>query len=294
MEVYLKPGTYIVAVSGGVDSMVLLDLLSKATRLKLVVAHYEHGIREDSHADFMLVKAVAKKYNLPFVAAHGALGPGASEAEARDARYNFLFQAMHEEGAAAVVTAHHQDDVLETAILNLLRGTGRLGLSSLRTRDHLIRPLLDYSKKDIRAYADANGLKWHEDSTNTDDRYLRNYIRQHILSRFGEDNKQTLLNKVKHAKEVNDEIDSLLAADLDNQASPTQLNRSWYLQLPYTVAKEIMAAWLRRNGVIAFDRKLLEHLVVSAKTAGVGKMTDVNARVVLEFTKDKVKLLTRD
>src|SRR5688572_12503510 len=90
MDVQLEPGKYVVAVSGGVDSMVLLDVLTQYPQLELVVAHFEHGIRPDSGKDFRLVKAAAKKYKLPFAAAHGNLGPTVSEATARKARYEFL------------------------------------------------------------------------------------------------------------------------------------------------------------------------------------------------------------
>ncbi len=274
--------------------MVLLDLLAKDKKLQLIVAHFEHGIREDSEEDYKLVKSVAKKLGLPFVAAHGHLGREASEAKARQARYEFLYDVRDEEKADAVITAHHQDDMLETAIVNLLRGTGRLGLSSLKSGERLLRPLLDFTKKEIRAYADEHHLQWHEDSTNADDRYLRNYIRHNILPRFGVAGRREFLDKVNHAKETNEEIDSLLAADLDKQTEQDQMNRTWYLQLPYSVAKEIMAGWLRRNGVADFDRVLLEQLVVAAKTAKPSKVADVNAKLVLEFTKDKIKLLARD
>ena len=115
----LQPGTYVVAVSGGVDSMVLLDLLAKQPDIKLIVAHYDHGIRSDSKLDRELVASSAKKYKIPFVYESGNLGPGTSENQARIARYNFLRKVQKESKADAIVTAHHQDDALETAILNI-------------------------------------------------------------------------------------------------------------------------------------------------------------------------------
>ncbi|HJQ08326.1 MAG TPA: tRNA lysidine(34) synthetase TilS [Candidatus Saccharimonadales bacterium] len=293
MNVDIKPGKYVVAVSGGVDSMVLLDVLAGLPDLGLVVAHFEHGIRPDSHKDYRLVKAIAKKYRLPFVGAHGNLGPEASEAVARKARYDFLFDVMCEEDAAAVITAHHQDDMLETAIFNLLRGTGRLGLSSLMSRDKLIRPLLDYSKKEIREYADKHQLTWREDSTNADDRYLRNYIRHNIMTRFSEKARTELLERVRQAKAINAQIDSWLEKGLALQPSLDQLKRSWLMQLPYSVATEVMAAWLRRNGVGSFDRALIDYLVVAAKTKRPGKAADVNATYVLEIGKETLKLIRR-
>src|SRR5438445_4950610 len=115
-----KPGSYAVAVSGGVDSVVLLDILAKRDDLELAVAHFDHGIREDSVEDRHFVEGLAKNYGLPFIYEEGSLGPKSSEAEAREARYKFLRQAQKKAGAKAIITAHHQDDLLETAILNML------------------------------------------------------------------------------------------------------------------------------------------------------------------------------
>src|SRR3990172_5722177 len=133
-DVDIKLGTYVVAVSGGVDSVVLLHLLVQKgqraegrgqSKYNFIVAHFDHGIREDSKLDRELVQELAKKYNLPFVYNQGNLGPKASEATARDARYAFLNKVKDSVSAQAIITAHHQDDVLETAIINLLRGTNR-------------------------------------------------------------------------------------------------------------------------------------------------------------------------
>lgn len=281
------------AVSGGVDSMVLLDLLRQKPKLDLLVAHFDHGIRPDSAHDRKLVQRIAKAYGLPFVYAEGNLGAKAGEALARDARYDFLRNIQAEHGAEAIITAHHQDDMLETAVLNLLRGTGRRGLSSLKSRKDLVRPLLDWTKKEIREYAEEHDLVWAEDSTNDDERYLRNYIRHNILSRFTAQGRDALIRHIKQAGKVNEEIDKLLDKDLDEQPAANELNRSWYLQLPYAVASEMMAAWLRRNGVAQFDRHMIERLVVSAKTASPGKLADVNSRLFMQFTKDRIKLTNR-
>lgn len=293
MNIKVRPGKYVVAVSGGVDSMVLLDLLRQKPKLELVVAHFDHGIRPDSADDRKLVQRIAKHYGLPFVYARGHLGPKASEALAREARYAFLRKVQDEQGAKAIITAHHQDDMLETAIMNLLRGTGRRGLSSLKSRKDLVRPLLDWTKKGIREYAEEHDLVWAEDSTNDDEHYLRNYIRHNILSRFTKEGREALSRHIKQAGKVNEEIDKLLDKDLDEQPDKNELNRGWYLQLPYAVATEMMAAWLRRNGILQFDRHMIERLAVAAKTAREGKRADVNSQHIVEFTKDKIKLTNR-
>src|SRR5665213_1651974 len=106
-----KPGSYVVAVSGGVDSMALLNVLKGESRRgggwKLVVAHLDHGIRPESAEDRRLVQATARDYKLPFVYHEGRLGAGASEAAAREARYSFLRSVQKASDAVAIVTAHH-------------------------------------------------------------------------------------------------------------------------------------------------------------------------------------------
>lgn len=281
----VKPGKYVVAVSGGVDSMALLDMLAYCPELDLVVAHFEHGIRADSGQDQLLVSRAARQYGLPFVLAHGHLGPAASEAAARAARYAFLRQVREDQGAAAIITAHHQDDVLETAMINLLRGTGPRGLSALRSTSELVRPLLGTPKREVVAYAAAHGLSWHEDSTNKQERYLRNYLRQRIVPRLSVHDRQRLLHYVETSRRLREAIDRELAPHLETP----YLDRHWFRQLPYAVSAEAMAAWLRRER-IAFDRKAVHRLVVFAKTARPGKRADAGALGQVQVSKNCITL----
>lgn len=282
-----------VAVSGGVDSMVLLDILRQSPDVDLVVAHFEHGVREDSDEDRKLVEAAAKKHGLPFVFERGHLGREASEAAARDARYAFLRRVKEDQGAQAIITAHHQDDLLETAVLNILRGTGRKGLASLQTTTELSRPLLSVPKQEIVAYAKDHGIVWREDSTNQSDAYLRNYIRQHVMPRLESAGKQQLLAYIERAEELNPAIDELLLHDLQAQPSSDMLNRQWFILLPYAVSCEVMAAWLRTNDIRQFDKKAIERLVVAAKVAIPGKECDILAGRSLKVGKKTLQLVCR-
>jgi tRNA(Ile)-lysidine synthase len=272
-----KPGAYVVAVSGGVDSVALLHLLRDHPGVKLIVAHFDHGIREDSQEDRLHVQGLAKHYGLPFVYDEGHLGPGASEAEARQARYNFLRRVREVSNAQAIVTAHHQDDLLETAIINMLRGSGRKGLTALSSRSDLVRPLLGVSKVRIEEYAKDQGLVWREDSTNQDEKYLRNYVRQRLLAKFDEPARTQLLQIITNLQATNSELDGLLADELEQQAEAGLLNRRWFIQLPHSMAREMMAAWLRIHDVRNFDRPTLERLVVAAKVAAPGKVLPIQA-----------------
>jgi len=281
MDIDVHPGTYVVAVSGGVDSMALLDLLTAQAKastpgnIKLVVAHFDHGIRHDSRRDRELVQDIARKHSLPFVYHEGNLGQNASEDEARKARYKFLHTVKNASGARAIITAHHHDDVLETAILNMLRGTGRKGLGSLGHTASVHRPLLHVPKQDLIAYARNQGLTWREDTTNQDTKYLRNHIRHNLLTKFSPEHKQQLIDIVTGTREVNRELDTQLLHYLHIQPARTQLNKRDFVMLPHAVAKEVMAAWLRSHDIRDFDAKTLERLVVHSKTLAPGKLIDV-------------------
>lgn len=270
-----------IAVSGGVDSMALLHVLhqknltSDEKPWKLVVAHLDHGMRPDSLQDRLLVQDVARQLDVPFVYHEARLGSDAGEAAARTARYDFLRQVQRDHNARAIVTAHHQDDVLETAIINILRGSGRKGLTSLGNQPGLERPLLMVPKREVIAYAKNQGLRWHEDSTNDNTDYLRNYVRHILLPRFDPAGRQQLWEIITGLRNTNHEIDSFLTSQLYAQSDDDGLDRQWFIQLPHAVAKETMAAWLRAHELRDFDSKSLERLVVAAKTAAPGKAFDV-------------------
>lgn len=288
MEINVQPGKYVVAVSGGVDSMVLLDLLRRHPGVEVIVAHIDHGIRPDSADDRKLVEAVARTHGLPFVYEEARLGKAASEAVARQARYDFLRRVKHDVGAQAIVTAHHQDDVLETAVINLLRGTGRKGLSSLQSTAEIKRPLLNLSKAQIRTYAETQQLDWREDSTNQDESYLRNYVRRRLLPRLSTADKHRLLEILHAAADTNTQLDRELA-ELFSLSAAT-LSRTEFIRLSHVEAKEVMAAWLRANNLRDFDSPMLERLVVVAKTARPGKRADIAHRAVMHVTKTDLAL----
>lgn len=290
MDIQLAPGKYVVAVSGGVDSVALLHVLRTVPDTELIVAHFDHGIRPDSGEDTLHVKYLARQYGLPFFYETGDLGSGTSEAAAREARYKFLRKIRQEQQADAIITAHHQDDVLETIIINMLRGTGRKGLSSLASRDNLKRPLLQVSKAGLLDYARQHNLVWREDSTNADEAYLRNYVRRQLLPRFDETARKELLHIANDSMLNNLRIDTLLVKYLPDPSAET-MDRQQFISLPHDVAREVMAAWLRRRGVRDFDSLTLERLVVAGKTGRPGSRFDAVRLVVLAVGDDYLALL---
>lgn len=309
MQIQVKPGTYVVAVSGGVDSMVLLHMLMHTsdqslaasdqsfeknhTNRNFIVAHYDHGIRGDSRLDRLLVQEAAKNYGLQFVYDEGDLGAGASEAIARAARYAFLHSVKLASGADAIITAHHWDDVLETAIINLIRGTNRRGLTSLRSRPGLLRPLVEsmLAKQQLVQYARQNNIEWHEDSTNLDDAYLRNYVRSKVIPKLSTAEKAELSSLVKAAHARNAEIDQIVTDVLADGHGTQTLYRAAFIALPHIVAREIMASWLRVNAGVNLLAPDYERLVVACKTLRHGKRIDVVQGWVIAVRKDTLALL---
>ncbi|MCX6728285.1 MAG: tRNA lysidine(34) synthetase TilS [Candidatus Saccharibacteria bacterium] len=194
---------YVVAVSGGVDSVVLLDILANQPDNELIVAHFDHGIRKESHKDAEFVASLAKKYGLPFVGKREELGSDASEEKARDQRYAFL-RSVAEKHGAKLVTAHHADDVIESIAINLSRGTGWRGLAVLDS--DVERPLTDMNKVQTINYAKNHGLKWCEDITNKTDVYLRNRIRRKVAD-LDEDVKRQLLTLWETQKSIKSDIE---------------------------------------------------------------------------------------
>lgn len=278
----INPGKYVLAVSGGVDSVVLLDILSQQPDLELVVAHFDHGIRSDSAQDVEFVKSLAQNYQVPFELGEGKLGAEASEAQARKARYDFLRQVQKDHQAQAIITAHHQDDVIETAILNVLRGTYRKGLSSLKSTAEIIRPLLQTSKSEILEYAKEHNLSWREDSTNTDYRYLRNYVRGVLIPNMqSQDNgwRQQVLTHINKAEELNRDIAdalSVLTHDrLKSEANGIKLDRHWLIMLPSAIGREVLLEALQRIRPGEINSRQLNQALIFCKTAQKGKTMTV-------------------
>ena len=179
----------LVAVSGGLDSVVLLDLLNKHSINDLAVVHCNFQLRgKDSDEDEKFVKNLAKSYGLPFFSKRFDTKSEQKKSKqsiqmiARNLRYAYFSNLLNNEKFDYIAVAHHADDQIETFFINLLRGAGVKGLRGmLPKRDQIIRPLLKFSRQDLENYAKKNNLKHREDITNSDDYYLRNNIRHHLI-----------------------------------------------------------------------------------------------------------------
>lgn len=265
--------TYVVAVSGGVDSVVLLDMMVRQSKGSLVVAHFDHGIRPDSHEDAKFAELLAKMHNLPFETRREELGENASEALARERRYAFL-RDVAKKHSARIVTAHHADDLVETVAINLVRGTGWRGLAVLDSG--VARPLLDMTKSYLYRYAVMYGLEWREDSTNTDDRYLRNKIRPHVKDLPMDD--KSRIRKLRHEqvqlkRAIEKEVPRILGA------GPIY-SRYLIINIPKEVAMECLRVITQGK----LTRPQLERLLLAVKTASPGVSHQAGSGVIVSFT----------
>lgn len=294
MDISVKPGRYVIAVSGGVDSVVLLDLAQARPDVRLTVAHFDHGIRNDSQQDRQFVAELAKTYNMPFVYDEGALGKDASEATARAARYAFLEKVCASVGAQAIITAHHQDDVIETVLINLLRGTNRKGLSSLQSTAKIVRPLLAVPKQQLVEYAKEHKLAWREDSTNEDMAYTRNAIRHQLIPKLTDQQRAQLVSMAQNMHVTNREIDAILSDIIAARTTSDKLEKRLVTMATHAVSKELIAHWLRGNGVRTFNAKMLERIVTATKTYRPDQVVDVDKNYYIAIQSDCLALRRRD
>lgn len=183
---------YLLAISGGVDSMLLLDFFRRQSAIPFHVAHFDHHIRESSHEDASIVREYCDEHLLPFSFGHGE---GLSdiknqECQARIQRWAFLNKTAIEYGCSHVVTAHHLNDQIENIFLRLIRGNphSNLLMQKFAEIDGIVRykPLLDVPKEEIVKTAKRMRVRWIEDDTNGDTSYDRNWMRQIIIPQLME------------------------------------------------------------------------------------------------------------
>jgi tRNA(Ile)-lysidine synthase len=269
---------YLLAISGGIDSVVLLDMLAQEGGYELAVAHFDHGIRSDSAADARFVGALAEKYHLPFVMKREELGQNASEEYARSRRYEFL-RAEAKKRSMTVVTAHHADDVVETIAINLIRGTGWRGLAVLDAPD-VVRPLLHLTKTEIRTYARTKRLEWVEDSTNAGVQYLRNRVRRSVSSQLSHDSKDALLKLWQRQVYMKAEIESTIAILFPS----SEYSRYFLTQIDPLVAREVLRAVIYKESGVAPTRPQIERALLAVKTARPNAAFDIVEGISLRFT----------
>ena len=277
----------ILALSGGIDSMVLMDLLLKA-KVEFVAAHCNFHLRgEESNGDDWFVRKFAEKRGIQCFVKHFetkkyATNHGISiEMAARDLRYGWFEQLRQELGYDKIAVAHHADDQAETFFINLLRGAGLNGLKGMKPHNGvIIRPLLWASREQIRKYAVENHIFWREDHTNVESVYLRNRIRNQLLPVFDElqpKARQGLYKSLEHLSAENELYRSLLKEKLvqiverDGEIQRLPYSKIIKAEVPEpvegpTYSFQLLFEWLRQYG---FNTDQC-HFIFDAIGTGVG------------------------
>jgi tRNA(Ile)-lysidine synthase len=278
---FLKSINTLIAISGGVDSVVMAQLF-KACGIPFVLAHCNFKLRgEESDGDEQFIRNLAKELEVELHVKHFDTELYARQKRisiqmaARDLRYAWFNQLLEKCQCVNIATAHHADDSMETFLINLTRGAGIEGLTGMQQQTgNVVRPLLHFSKEQIKNYAITNEIQFREDSSNASDKYMRNKIRNEIMPLFRSLNPSfdaTLLNNMQHlnavktfylhaveqwrakaVQEVNDaiEIDVLCLNELADQGIDGELFIHGMLK-PYgfnpTVCREIHQSILSGN-----------------------------------------------
>jgi tRNA(Ile)-lysidine synthase len=226
-EYGLSSCRWLLAVSGGMDSMVMLHAFNSVWKEKnhqMAVAHFDHGYRNESSSDASFVASVCQSMGISSFTRREELGykhktglfSGQSlEAVFRKRRMAFLEDTMKESKSSCIMTAHHQDDLLETFLMRCLRGTGLNGIQSIKPfSPPFARPLLHFSKEEIRRYAKENQIEFREDPSNQDQRFQRNRIRNELIpfleESFGQSVRKNLLRSLENFSSGNLALETML------------------------------------------------------------------------------------
>lgn len=260
---FWKPSDKVLlAISGGIDSMVLLHLfahLPLTQRPQLMVASVNHGMRVQGANDVAHVKKWCQVYHIPFYTNSIIPKHLNSEEEARTYRYGFFQHLVDEQACDYLVTAHHASDQVETILFKLIRGSSLQGISGMSVLRQwyktcqLARPLLPYTKQDIERYAKEKHLAFVVDETNEQLNYTRNRIRKLIVPQL--ENEQD--NLCQHFADFSQDLKDVLSIVRESVASvydhvciDNRLHKIELLKYTLPMQKEIIAKWLRDNHVL--------------------------------------------
>lgn len=277
----------ILAISGGVDSMVMLDLMCKKFPSQdLIVAHFDHNARPSSSTDREFVQKYCQKHGLEFVTeiAPEVKKKRLSEVEARNMRYAFLQRVSREHEDAPIYTAQHLDDLVESIAINLIRGTGWRGLAVMN-RSNLVRPLLDgkiYDRQDVLRYASKNNISFRQDPTNSEDDYLRNRLRPLVLE-LPRTTKEKLLELRNQQCQLTENLKGeITTLSPDSTALPRQLFRT----LPDTVALELLRQITEERYGLLCTRPQLEDFLQAIRSYKPGKQFNLPNNQLVKISRN--------
>ena len=277
---------YLVAVSGGADSMVLLDLLHRLKFTNLVICHLNHELRgAQSDADALLVQDTASQLACNCILETCPVQALATkqklsiETAARHARQEFFLRCAAETGCSQIFLAHHADDQAETVLMNVLRGTGLRGLGGMRLRSmiqHLefVRPMLGFSRQEIHAWAAAKDVKFHEDASNASADYVRNRLRHELIptaSQAMQRDVRPALSRLALMAQAEEEFLAQTTATLFPPHQET-LSTTVLLAAPLAIQRRALQTWLQGHSVSLVSFDLIEEIrAILPATASTAK-----------------------
>jgi len=268
---------YLVGVSGGRDSVALLHWLAECGYKKLIVCHLNHRLRgRSSDADARLVEKLAAKYDVDLsisaidVQVLATRTKQSIETAARAARYKFFAEVAKRRRCRTIFLAHHADDLVETFLINLVRGAGTSGLSGMRdvsvrkiddTKLQIVRPLLGVWREEIDKYVRKHRLKFREDASNKNLATLRNRIRHRIIpnieKQLGRNVRATIWRAATIAAEEENFFEALLP---DKLSKLTALAVKPLRGMPVAVQRRMLHEWLRASDVPDLSFDLIERV----------------------------------
>jgi tRNA(Ile)-lysidine synthase len=247
----------LVAVSGGLDSSVLLHSLARVARtlgVQVEVAHVDHGTRgEASEREAMWVKVLAERLHLKLHALRIVPPERSNQDELRNLRRKALFELAKDLGCQRIATAHHADDNAETFLMRAMSGTGSNGLAGMRPKDGpWIKPLLSATRSELEDYARAHRLAWVEDPSNERGVYLRNHIRNVLIPQLEESRAGSLRNLARAAERIEEEEtawDAWMETQLEGPKET--LSVAWLERWPAPLQRRVLRFWLKRLGLVS-------------------------------------------
>lgn len=258
----------VIGVSGGPDSIALLDILNKLKieyNIQIIVAHINHMIREESEQEAIYVKEMCEKYNVPFeykkinIEKLAEEVKESSETVGRRIRYDFFKEILEKYNANKIAVAHNLDDSVETTVMNFIRGSGINGLIGIKYKnDNIIRPILDVSKVEVLKYCEENELNPCFDKTNYQPIYTRNKIRLEFLPKIKEEFNPNINYTIFRMKEilieeqecineiVNEKYNTIINYQKNNCIS---INKKEFQKINTAISKKIVIKLLEKlNG----------------------------------------------
>jgi tRNA(Ile)-lysidine synthase len=305
--------TLVVGLSGGADSVALVDALASLRRrrgFRLVAAHLDHRLRPGSAEEAAFCAVLCAQLDVPLrtgtadVRARAAHERGGLEQAARRERYAFLRRVKGEEAAAAVAVAHTRDDQAETLLLRLLRGAGATGLGGMRARSgDVVRPLLDVSRPEVLAHLRERGLTWREDPSNADLAHRRNRVRHELIpyleERFNPGIRAALARTAAlladEAAHVRAEAEALVARIARDENGALALRRASLAEAPTALARAaIREALARAGGLKQVSALHVERILQLARAkAPSGRRLPIPGGREARFTRDDVRIEKR-